>query len=661
MPGKYLANLNKQQRRAVRHGLNSKKPDHRPLLVLAGAGTGKTEMITYRVAHLILKGISPHRILLLAFGRLAAGEMTGRAKNIVASVNGSKVDLPWSGTFHSIGARLLRQCARRVGLRPSFTILDPSDAESLMNTVRSDLSLAKKSPLFPNTRTCSAIYSYMVNSQKTLKRTLTEQYPKCREWLPQLTELFAAYDKKKRRQNVVDFDDLLSFWLTLMNDKKTAAKISGKFDHILVDEYQDTNRLQAEILLKLKPDGRGLTVVGDDSQAIYSFRAATIRNISRFPKQFRPKARIIKLEQNYRSTQKILDACNAVIALSKDGYTKTLRSDRRSKVKPALIEVADERAQASMIAQQIINARSQGTALKQQAVLFRDARHSTPLELELTRRRVPFRKFGGFKFLEAAPIKAVISVLRWCENPRDRPAGVRVLQLLPGIGSARATKMLDQVGSLGEKDLSRIGVPPTAVKAWVTLVRLVHAVWTSHQPWPRALGLVRQWCEPHLRRKYGSSASRLAELDQLEQLGKGYASCERFLTELSLDPPDATYGTNPASGEDYVVLSTIHSAKGRQWSIVRVLSVVEGVLPSRLATRVAQIEEERRLLYVAMSRARDQLQLYVPGSLFLPYHAGGPGQHHVSLERSRFLPPSIFPFFERRNFAKKPNRLISGN
>jgi len=657
MTKKYLVNLNQQQRRAVRHGLNTKKPDHRPLLVLAGAGTGKTELVTHRAAHLILKGTSAHRILLLAFGRLAAGEMTGRVKNIIASVNGTKVDLPWSGTFHSIGTRLLRQYARQVGLQPSFSVLDKADASSLMNTVRSDLGVASKSPSFPDTKTSSAIYSYMVNSQRSLKRTLTSHYPECRGWLQQLKKVFAAYEKKKRRQNVVDFDDLLSFWLTLMRHDKLGPKISSRFDHVLVDEYQDTNRLQAKILSKLKPDGRGLMVVGDDWQAIYSFRAATIRNIMRFPKQFCPRARIIKLEQNYRSTQPILEACNAVIALSQEGYAKTLRSDRRSNVKPGLIKVADDRAQANMIAQQILNARNQGVALKDQAVLFREGGLSTQLELELTRRRVSFRKFGGFKFLEAAPIKAVISLLRWCENPRDRLAGVRVLQLLPDIGSARATKLLDQLdGSFGEKDLSRVVVPPTAVQAWAALVRLVLAVRTSSQPWPRGLALVRQWCAPHLRRKYGSSAASLADLDQLERLAKNYASCERFLTELSLDPPDATDGTNPTSGDDYVVLSTIHSAKGREWPIVRVLSAVEGVLPSKLATSAAGIEEERRLFYVAMSRAKDQLQVYVPGCLFLAYHAGGPGQHHVGLKRSRFIPPSIFPFFEHRNFAKKPQR-----
>jgi DNA helicase II / ATP-dependent DNA helicase PcrA len=448
----------------------------------------------------------------------------------------------------------------------------------------------------------------------------------------------------------------LAFWLRLMTDKKMAAEMSGMFDHVLVDEYQDTNRLQAKILSKLKPDGRGLMVVGDDWQTIYSFRAATIRNILRFPKQFSPKARIIKLEQNYRSTQPILKACNAVIALAGEGYMKTLRSDRHSKLKPTLIEIADERDQARMIAQQIINARNKGTPLKEQAAVFRDSRHSTQLEIELIRRKIPFRKYGGSKFLEAAPIKDMVSVLKWCENPRDRLAGSRVLQLLPGVGAARATRMLDQLdGSLGEKP--SLEIPPRAVDDWAALVQLVRSIRRSGKPWPRAMRWLRKWSEPHLRRKYGSGASRLADLEQLGQLAKGCASCERLLTEISLDPPDAVDGSsNPADGEDYVVLSTIHSAKGRQWSVVWVLSVVDGVLPSKLATMVAQIEEERRLLYVAMTRAKDKLELYVPRRLFLQYHAGGPGQHHDRLERSRFVPPSIFRHFERRNFAKKPKQ-----
>jgi DNA helicase-2/ATP-dependent DNA helicase PcrA len=284
MTKKHLANLNKQQRRAVKHGLNPKKPDHRPLLVIAGPGTGKTELITHRAAHLIIKGIDPNRILFLAFGRLAAAEMTERAKRIVADAGGSEVDLPWSGTFHAIGARLLRQYAEQVGLQPTFTILDPSDAEGLMNRVRSDLGFSKKPRAFPDSKVCLKIYSFKVNSRQSLKRTLTGQCPECREWLSQLKELFAAYDKEKREQNVVDFDDLLAFWQRLMTDKSMAAEISGMFDHVLVDEYQDTNRLQAEILLKLKPDGRGLMVVGDDWQAIYSFRAATIKNILNFSK-----------------------------------------------------------------------------------------------------------------------------------------------------------------------------------------------------------------------------------------------------------------------------------------------------------------------------------------------------------------------------------------
>ena len=521
-----------------------------------------------------------------------------------------------------------------------------------MSTVRSNLGFAKQASQFPDSRTYYEINSYCVNSRKSLPHVLNERYPQFRVRSKQLTELFSTYNQEKRRRNVADFDDLLSFWLTLMNDAKAAAEIRCMFDHVLVDEFQDTNRLQAQILMKLKPDGCGLTVVGDDWQAIYSFRAANIKSILRFPKQFSPKARIVKLEQNYRFTQPILDACNSVIALSQEGYEKKLWSNRRAKRKPELIEVADERAQANMVAQQIINARNQGIALKDQAVLFRDARLSIQLELELTRRKVPFRKFGSRKFLEVAHIKDFVGVLRWYENPRDRLAGARVLQLLPGIGSARATKMLDQLdGSLGKKAMLGMRMPRTAREAWAAFVVLVIAVRTS--PWSRAFALVRKWCEPHLRRKYGSSMSRSTDLDQLAHLAKSYDSCERFLTELSIDPPDETNSSNPGTGKDIVVLSTIHSAKGREWPIVRLLSAVEGVMPSRLANSATQIEEERRLLYVAMSRAKDQLQIYVPRRLFMQYQADGPGQHYADLKRSRFLPPATFRYFERRDFCKK--------
>src|SRR5262252_181302 len=442
MSSDYLTDLNKEQRRAAKHGIGSESATKAPpLLVIAGAGSGKTKTLAHRVTHLVVSGVDPHRILLLTFTRRAAEEMIRRVKRLTAKALGTQqVDLPWSGTFHAIGARLLREYATQIGLKPSFTILDRSDAADLMDLVRHDLEQSRKASRFPKKDTCLSIYSFTINSGKSLEQVLAENFPWCAEWEKELRRLFQSYTAAKQRQNVLDYDDLLLYWAEMMKNSDLAAEIGGRFDHILVDEYQDTNRLQSKILLRLKPEGRGLMVVGDEAQSIYSFRAATVRNILDFPKQFRPAADIITLEQNYRSTQPILDACNKVIRSAKERYTKNLRSDRRSKQKPFLTVVADEAAQARFVAQQILDSREAGVPLKSQAVLFRASHHSAQLEIELTRRNIPFVKYGGLKFLEAAHIKDVLSVLRWCENPRDRVAGFRAVQLLPGIGPALQQK-----------------------------------------------------------------------------------------------------------------------------------------------------------------------------------------------------------------------------
>src|SRR6516225_1227402 len=326
----YLASLNEEQRRAVRHGVkNGCAVNSRPLLVIAGAGSGKTKTLAHRVAHLVVNGIDPQRILLLTFTRRAALDMTGRVKRITsAAIGAGKIDLPWAGTFHAVGARILREFAQRIGLKPSFTILDRSDAADLMDVVRHDLGLSKKETRFPGKDTCLAIYSFATNAGASIKTTLRGQFPWCADWESDLRKLFREYVVAKQRQNVLDYDDLLLAWSEMMNNADLAAELGERFDHVLVDEYQDTNRLQAEILLKLKPDGRGLTVVGDDAQSIYSFRAATVRNILDFPHLFTPPAHIITLDRNYRSTQPILTAANGVIGLAKERFTKNLWTER---------------------------------------------------------------------------------------------------------------------------------------------------------------------------------------------------------------------------------------------------------------------------------------------------------------------------------------------
>jgi DNA helicase II / ATP-dependent DNA helicase PcrA len=664
MSHEYLTDLNKEQRCAVKHGIDSESATRAPpLLVIAGAGTGKTKTLAHRVAHLVVNGVDPHRILLLTFTRRAAEEMIRRVKRITATALGTQqVDLPWSGTFHAVGARLLREYATQIGLKPSFTILDRADAADLMNLVRHESGYSTKKSRFPKKDTCLSIYSFVINSGKSIERVLAENFPWCAEWEEELRRLFQSYTAAKQRQSVLDYDDLLLYWAEMMRDAGLAAEIGGRFDHILVDEYQDTNQLQAKILLSLKPKGRGLMVVGDDAQSIYSFRAATVRNILDFPKQFRPTADIITLEQNYRSTQPILDACNQVIRFAKERYTKNLRSDRRSKQKPFLTIVSDETAQAKFVADQILESREAGVPLKAQAVLFRASHHSAQLEIELTRRNIPFVKYGGLKFLEAAHVKDVLSVLRWCENPRDRVAGFRVLQLLPGIGPSTAAKILDEVeaNANGSDALHDIRVPRAAVEDWPSFAKVFEHMRKGRMTWPAEFELVQEWYGPHLERIYDDAQLRGADIAQLAEIAAGYASRERFLTELTLDPPAATSGRGGSGlkDEDYTILSTIHSAKGQEWRIVRILNVVDGCIPSDRATGTKEeIEEERRLLYVAMTRAKDELDLIVP-QRFFTHQQAKLGDRHVYASRSRFISDSIVGSFDTRNWRDRTDSSI---
>jgi DNA helicase II / ATP-dependent DNA helicase PcrA len=616
----YLEELNPKQRKAVMHGLSDgATPDIDPLLIIAGAGSGKTKTLAHRVAHMVVKGMDPSRILLLTFSRRAADEMTHSRQITEAAMGGRRqAQLPWSGTFHAIGAKLIRQHAGGIGLSSFFTILDRPDAADLMNLVRQDLGLSKQQSPFPSKNTCLAIYSFTVNSGLPLREVLSTRFRSYRQWRRELRNLFRCYTKAKRRQHLLDYDDLLLYWAKMMRDPKIGDQIRSRFDHVFVDEYQDTNPLQAEILFALKPKGRGLTVVGDDAQAIYSFRGATVRNILDFPDRCRPKATIIALEQNYRSTQPILMAANKVIELAPERYSKTLFSKRRSEQKPYLTTVADERTQARYVAQQILDAREDGIPLKSQAVLFRASSHSAELELELARRNIPFVKYGGVKFLDAAHIKDILCLLRWCENPNDRVAGCRALQLLPGVGPGTAAKVLKKLERRQSvvRVLGRVPVPRNASKGWRRFACLVRQLHQAETPWPAELHTVRKWYKPLLQYKYDDHEARLPDICQLEQIAAGFESRRQFLTDLALDPPDGTrdqwnnVGTNI---DDYAILSTMHSAKGKEWRVVRILNVTDGCIP---LDQAEDREEERRLLHVAMTRAKNELDLIVPERLF---------------------------------------------
>jgi DNA helicase-2/ATP-dependent DNA helicase PcrA len=654
--------LNAAQRAAATFGEAAAGRGFRagPLLVIAGAGTGKTSTLAHRVAHLLLNGVPAERVLLLTFTRRSALEMTRRAQRVVAEATANSrpgaaavtgLRLPWSGTFHAIGNRLLREYAGRLGLDPAFSVLDRGDAADLMDVVRHRLGLSKTGERFPRKDTCLGIYSHRVNTQRPLRHTLETTYPWCLDWEPQLTGLYRAYVEEKLAQQALDYDDLLLWWQLMLRDDEIAAQIGARFDHVLVDEYQDTNVLQAEILLRLKPSGAGVTVVGDDAQAIYSFRGATVENILKFPEQFSPPAQVVALEENYRSTQPVLDAANAVIADGTRQYRKFLRSTRGGGAQPRYVTVQDDQAQAAYVVERVLECRERGIELRRQAVLFRNADHSDVLELELLRRNIPYVKYGGLKFLEAAHVKDLLALLRWADNPRNRIAAFRVLQLLPGMGPASAQRTCDSFEAAGYlwASLAAQRVAPAAREHWSSFTALMASLGGPGATWEGQVGRVRAWYEPQLERLYESTQARSADLEQLERLATQYATREAFVTELTLDPPQAAgdLAGDPLLDEDYLVLSTVHSAKGQEWEAVHVLNVTDGSFPSEFSTgRPEMIEEERRLLYVAVTRAKRELHLIAPVRFYVTQQSRT-GDRYVHGTRSRFLTDAVLLRFER--------------
>jgi len=653
-----FASLNTEQRAAVEHGLDAPGLQGSALLVIAGAGSGKTLTLASRVTRLVLAGADPQRILLLTFSRRAAKEMERRVGRVLHQALGfastqQPPALHWSGTFHGIGARLLRDYAAQIGLNDHFTILDRGDAEDLLGQVRQQLGLSetKGRNRFPQKGTCLAIYSRAVNSQVALDALLLEHFPWCAEHGVDLRQLFAAYVAEKQRQAVLDFDDLLLYWAEMMGQPTLAHHVAARFDHVLVDEYQDTSKLQEVVLLGLKPTGLGLTVVGDDAQSIYSFRAAEVQNILSFPKHFEPPARVVTLERNYRSTQPILDASNAVIALAPERFTKNLWTDKQSSERPQLVTVEDDAAQARWVADRVLEHREAGLKLKAQAVLFRTSHHSASLELELARRNVPFVKFGGLQFLEAAHVKDVLSVLRWAENPRSRLAGFRVAQLVPGVGAATTQRLLDAMDAASDPAAAlQAFEPPAAAKLeWDALATLMQTLGTPQSTWPEEIALVNRWYEPHLERLHDDARIRWGDLSQLARMANGATGRQQFLTDLTLDPPAATSDESGPGllDEDYVILSTIHSAKGMEWQSVHLLHAVDGCIPSDMATgSMTQVEEERRLLYVALTRAKQHLHVLVPQRFYVSQQSNG-GDRHVYGSLTRFIPPTVAGLFDQ--------------
>jgi DNA helicase-2/ATP-dependent DNA helicase PcrA len=661
-----LGSLNAPQKRAVTYGEplpGGKGFRAGPLLIIAGAGTGKTNTLAHRVAHLAMSGVDPARILMLTFTRRAALEMKRRANEIMREAFNDKLGgkaqavsqrLIWSGTFHSIGNRLLRHYAKHVGLDPAFTVLDRSDAADLIDTVRTELGFSGKGQRFPRKDTCYGIYSYRVNTQKSLKETLESQYSWCANHEEDIGKLLRGYVERKAQFRVLDFDDLLLYWHAMMSEDRIARSVSQHFDHILVDEYQDTNKLQGDILHALRPDGQGVTVVGDDAQAIYSFRAAAVENILGFPDRFRPKAEMVTLAQNFRSSQSILDSANALMADAPRQYRKHLLSMRGQGPRPKMVTVDDLPTQAEFIATRVLASREAGVALRRQAVLFRSGSHSDVLEVELQKRKIPFVKYGGLKFLEAAHVKDLLAILRWVDNPHNQLAAFRVLQFLPGMGPVNAKKALDHfvASNYSWASFEKFEPPNDTRIAWKKFNEIFTLLADPSREWRGQIALAREFYKPHMERMYEHVHTRIGDLDQLEVLSSQYQTRERFVTELTLDPPNATgdLSGQPLVDEDYLVLSTIHSAKGMEWDHVYILNVVDGSFPSEFSTGKAElIEEERRLLYVAMTRARNELTCVVPLRFQItsqPKTSDG----HVYGARSRFLTEKVVKCFDEQAF-----------
>ncbi len=641
-PRDLAADLNPQQAAAATHGDG-------PLLIIAGAGTGKTRTLVYRVAHLLEKGVRPDRILLLTFTRRASQEMLSRAERLVGATS-RKVH---GGTFHATAHRLLRRFGQAAGLAKDFTIMDQGDSADLMQLSRSQLGYAQKSKRFPKKETLHYVYSRHINTGMPVQEIIREEYAQFTEYFEDFAKVFADYTVRKQERNLVDYDDLLLFWaLMLEASPELAEKISGLYDHVLVDEYQDTNVLQARILRGMCRKHSNITVVGDDAQSIYSFRGANFRNILGFPKQFEG-CRVVALEQNYRSTPQILEVTNTMISRANERFTKNLWTERLPGESPWLVTAQDEQQQTQFVVDRIMELHEEGIPLREIAVLFRAGYMSADLEIELTNRKIPFEKWGGLKFLEAAHVKDVLAFLRILENPRDEVSWYRILLLLPGIGDATARSAIDAMASAAWESAAfgRYSPPPRARTAHQSLVTLLDDLRTGsladEAKVSADISRVRRLYDQILRERYDKAEPRISDLDQLQTIAAGYPDRATFLSALALEPPQASQDLAGAAGSeenDCLVLSTAHSAKGKEWEAVFLIWAVDGWFPSARALRSEEeTDEERRLMYVAMTRAKNYLSVTYP----LNAYSTRRGSDYSLDQLSRFIDRGVRDRMER--------------
>jgi DNA helicase-2/ATP-dependent DNA helicase PcrA len=607
-----------------------------PLVVLAGAGTGKTRTLTARVARLLAHGADPSRVLLLTFTRRAAADMLARAAVLCGDRRAA--GKLWGGTFHAVAHRLVSQYREALALPGEFSVLDQADACDLMDLLRHGHGLAGTSARFPRADTLVDAYSRAVNTGRPARDVITTEFPWCEPHIDRMLDLFRDYMARKRAGALLDFDDLLLAWRSLLRDPSLGASVAGQWDHVLVDEYQDVNQVQVDIVKLLCPAGTGLTVVGDDAQAIYGFRGADAAHLTDLAATL-TGATVLRLERNFRARQPLLELANVV----RPGDVRLrLYSDRDDGPAPRLLRCYDAPAEARTVADAVLEALESGRRLRDQAVLMRAGHHSDLLEIELTGRRVPFVKFGGLKFLEAAHVKDFLAGLRLLDNATDEIAWFRLLRLHDGIGPARARDLLAVLRPTeqraDERHAEAVAAAPASarVKLGATLGG-ISAARSASTTADRAAAVVTM-LRPLVTRRYPDHPTRLGDLERLVAAAAAAPSLADYVASLTLDPPNSTsdLAGPPSLDEDYLTLSTVHSAKGLEWDSVHVIGLVDGGFPSDLALGShTGLAEEQRLFYVAVTRARDQLTLYTP--LRMPHQRYSGSDRHSLAPASRFL------------------------